>query len=359
MHAHRHDTTRAGWLTRSVRIGALAFAVASGIACAPPGGTRARVPRGSVTGRAAAAVGDSGIFASPVQPRGVRPVIPHADAESAAVAMAYMAAPSFQDPSVPYPHSIPTEQRRFCGRSYYVRPVVAMPDTTIVRSMSGNDWMTWSPTWVMPICDDEGIVRGSVHFTDLPPRLRVRQGPGPRDVPELVPDSGTIPHIGEWPLMFMRDWERGIGMTPETAVAAAIALLGKTAARVAEVPEAFMIVKVVDPSPPMIRMPRIVGHLAMCPRWRLTVDRPVTMRGIGSRQLVRTRTVYVTRKQDGCLGAPIVEIAMPVQATTVPFMYAVMPQLGTRVPRPYDLELRWTTLRVVEPLLFEEARLER
>jgi hypothetical protein len=358
MHAHRQERTRGGWPTRCACVVALAFATAWVIACAPPGGTRARVPRGSVTGRAASAVGDSGIFASPVQPYGVRPVVPHADAESAAVAMAYMAVSSIQDFTVPYYHTIPTERRRFCGRSYYVRPVVAMPDTTVVRS-TGNGWMMWAPTWVIPICDDEGIVRNSVGFTDLSPRLRVRQGAGPHDVPELVPDSGTFPHITPWHAEFVHDWERGIGMTPETAVAVVTAVLEKSGAHAAEVPEAFTSVRLLDPSPPMVRSPRVFGDLAICPRWRLTLDRRVTVRGSSSGRVVRTRTLYVTRSGSACYGVPLVQLPALAQPATVPFMYVQPVWPPRRMARPPDPELRWTTLRAIEPLWFEEARLAR
>ena len=169
--------------------------------------------------------------------------------------MGYWGAPSFQDRSVPYYHEIPTERRRFCGRSYYVRPVVAMPDTIVVRANSGNDWMMWAPTWVVPICDNTGLVRTSVELTDVRPGLRVIQGPGPRDVPELVPDSGTFPHIGQWRASQIGDWESGIGMTPETAVAVAAALLRKTGARVSEVPEAFTMVRLLGAQPPVVRSP--------------------------------------------------------------------------------------------------------
>jgi len=196
MPANRQDPTGRRWLTRRAWLVALPCTIvvgATGVACAPRAEGSVRVRSGSVTGRAAAAAGDSGVFASPVEPLGVHHLLPHADAESAAVAMGYWAAPSMQDRTVPYHHDLPTEGRRFCGRSYYVRPVLAMPDTTVVRSTNGNDWMMWAPTWVMPICDDVGLVRTSVQFADLPQALRVRQGPGPRDVPELVPDSGTFP----------------------------------------------------------------------------------------------------------------------------------------------------------------------
>ena len=168
--------------------------------------------RGSVSGQAAAAIADSGIFASPVEPFGVGHFIAHADAESAAVAMGYWEAPSVQDLTVPYDHNVPTERRRFCGRSFYVRPVLAMPDTTVVRPGAGNDWMMWAPTWVMTVCDDQGLLRSSVYLTDLPPGLRVRQGPGTHDVPELVPDSGTFPHIGQLRSEKGTHWENAIGL---------------------------------------------------------------------------------------------------------------------------------------------------
>jgi hypothetical protein len=349
---------------RVARIGVLLCAgtvvVAAG-ACARAHGMlpRARVPGGSVTGRAAEAVGDSGIFASPVLPAGVRPVIPHADAESAAVAMGYWEAPSVQDRTVPYYHEIPTERRHFCGRSYYVRPVVAMPDTTVVQTHTGNDWMMWAPTWVIPICDDAGSVRSSVHFTDLPTGLHVIQGPGAHDVPELAPDSASFPHLGEWPAKFMRDWEHGIGMTPERAVSVAAARLGRTGARVTEVPEAFTMVRRLPPQPPGMPSARIVADLAICPRWRLTLDRPVTLRGTTSGQVVRTEVVYVSRRTDGCHGDPVLQIPLPTQPATIPFVYYIShrPPPGTRIVAPPPPDDHWTTLRVVEPLWFEEARL--
>jgi hypothetical protein len=355
--------TRADWLTSGAYVRVLLWIIPGvlALACARRAQTVARVPRGSVIGRAAAAVGDSGVFASPVLPRGVSPVIPPADAESAAVAMGYWAAPSVQDRSVPYYHVIPTERRRFCGRSYYVRPVVAMPDTTVVRSNTGNDWMMWAPTWVVPICDNNGVVRTSVHLADVPVGLRVIQGPRPRDVPELVPDSGTFPHIGQWRTSQIGDWESGIGMRPERAVAVAAALLRNTGARVSEVPEAFTIVRLLDPQPPAVRSRRVFADLAICPRWRLTLDRTVPLRGAVSGQAVRAQTVYVTRSRGGCRGAPLLQIPTPTQPTTVPFMYdASRPQpAGSRYVGPHIAAWRWTELRVLEPLWFEEARLGR
>ena len=270
--------------------------------------------------------------------------------------MGYWEAPSIQDVTVPYPHDIPTEQRHFCGRSYYVRPVVAMPDTTVVRSQTSNDWMMWAPTWVVPICDTNGVVRSSVELADVPPGLRVIQGANPHDVPELVPDSGTFPHIGQWPAAHMEEWERGIGMSPETAIATANALLRTTGVHVAEVPEAFTMVRMLEP--PAVGPPRIFGDLAICPRWRLTLDRPVVLRGAGSGQEVRTQTVWVTRSLNGCQGVPLLQIPKSLQPSTVPFLYDASrpPPPGRRLTGPPARDFRWTALRVVEPIWFEEAR---
>lgn len=320
---------------------------------------RVAVPRGSVTGWAATAVGDSGIFASPVLPPGIHPAIPHSDAESAAVAMGYWDAHGFQDRSSPDYHIIRTEHRRFCGRSYYVRPVVAMPDTNAVRSNTLNDWMMWTPTWVMPICDAKGLVRTSVEFSDVRQGLRVIQGPGPRDVPDLVPDSGTFPHISYLRPREMRELEDGIGMTPETAVAVAVGLLGKTGARVAEVPEAFTIVRLLDAAPPSIPSRRVFADLAVCPRWRLILNRPVMLRGIASGQVLRTQTVYVTRGTGSCRGAPQLQIPMRTQPATVPFMYnaSLPPGAASRYLGPPAADFRRVELRVLAPIWFEEARL--
>jgi len=327
----------------------------------------ARVPRASVTGRAAAAVGDSGVFASPILPPNVRPAIPHADAESAAVAMGYWEAPSYQAFTPPYKDR-PLERRHFCGRSYYVRAVIAMPDTNLVQSHVGNDWGMWAPTWVVPICDDAGRVRTSVHFADVPSGLRVTQGDQPGDIPELVPASHTFPHIGFWKSRDFPNWERGIVMTPETAVAVAAALLRGTGARVAEVPEAFTMV---IPRRLLAHMahigPSTFAWTAMCARWRLTLDRPVMLRGTTTRQMIRTRTVYVSRGESGCYGAPELQVPEPSQPTTVPFIYWVRPAIPdsglppvngrpVRLPNP---EFRSTTLRVLEPIWFEPARLVR
>lgn len=325
------------------------------------------IPLTMVTGRAGAAVGDSGVFASPALTEGVHPAIPHADAQVAAEAMAYWDVPGYQDLTVPYYQERPLERRHYCGRTYYVRPVVVMPDTTLVRSNTANDWMLWAPTWVVPICDDAGRVRTSVHFADVPQGLRVVQGDRQDDVPELVPDSGTFPYIGFLSERMLPGWERGIGTTPETAVAVAVARLRGTGARVTEVPEAFTNVMLLDPAPPVADSSRITAHIAICPRWRLRLDRSVVLRGAASNQVVRTRTVYVTRGKGGCTGSPMLQIPTPQQPTMVPFMYLAQLRLPRSIAMPPtgdgpaglpDLKPQWTTLRVSEPIWFEEARPE-
>src|SRR5689334_22717664 len=115
------------WLTRAAFIAVLVYAVAGigAFGLSERAARGARVPRAFVAGRAAAALGDSGVFASPIVPLGAHPTIPHADAESAAVAVGYREAPSVQDlTALPEYKEIPLVRRHFCGRSYYVRPVV-------------------------------------------------------------------------------------------------------------------------------------------------------------------------------------------------------------------------------------------
>jgi hypothetical protein len=327
----------------------------------------ARVARGSVTGRAAAAIGDSGVFASPVLPPGVHPVLAHADAESAAVAMGYWFAPSYQVMGVPYYKVRPTQRRHFCGRSYYVRSVVALPDPE-VPSVTGDIVMTWGPAWVMPVCNDAGIVRTTVLLADAPTRMRVIQGDQPGDVPELVNPPGTFGRIGSWQAKYFPDWERGIGMTPETAVAVATARLAGTGARVTEVPEAFMLVMPPHEAVPRANLSRPFVQTHACPRWRLTLDQAVALRGMASGKVVDTRTVYVARGDSGCDGIPTLQIPQPTQPTTLPFLYGVRSGkardsvVPPRNGRPAALpppDMRWMALRVAEPIWFEEARLRR
>jgi len=146
-------------------------------------------------------------------------------------------------------------------------------------------------------------------------------------------------------------------MTPETAVTVAVAMLERTGARVAEVPEAFVMVRQIDASPPANPSTQIVADLAICPRWRLTLDRPVTLRGANTGQVVRTQTVYVTRSESGCHGKPVLQIPKPSQPETIPFMYnANQPRPGSRIVGPNNADFRWIALRVIEPIWFQSAR---
>jgi hypothetical protein len=191
---------------------------------------------------------------------------------------------------------------------------------------------------------------------------------GHLDVPELVYPRDDYGHVGRGDVKQFRDWERGIALSPETAVAVAAARLAGTGAHVTEVPEAFKVVA------PQLRPPghgtehRSASQTHSCPRWRLTLDRAVTLLGTASDQVVRTRTVYVARGDNGCVGPSTLQIPRPVQPATLPFMYGVQPGLPrnfvlppvdgrpARVPFP---EIRWTALRVTEPVWFEEGRLAR
>src|SRR5690348_5616122 len=345
------------WLSSGARIALLIYAVAgvAALGLAQRAWMGGRVPKAFVTGRAAAAIGDSGVFASPVLPRGVRPMIPHADAESAAVAAGYRNVPSVQDvTALPEYKEIPLERRHFCGRSYYVLPIVAMPDTNVVRTTSGNDWGMWSPTWLMPICDSRDRVRSTVMLSDVPASgLHVILGDQPGDVPRLVSSVTNALHMGAWPSKFFPDWERGTGMTPETAVDVAEVHLRGTGARVTEVPQAFTLI---IPPNALRRAPgdsQPFAPTAQCSRWRLALDRPVRLRGLVTGQVVSTATVYVTRGDDGCRGAPVLEIPKPSQPATLPVTYMVPRQIRDtvvvrgrgRFPKAPPVDWRWTRLR--------------
>ncbi|MEO7858248.1 MAG: hypothetical protein ABIU76_14725, partial [Gemmatimonadaceae bacterium] len=334
-----------------------------------------RVPRAVVTGPAAAAIGDSGIFSLPSAPAGVRPIIARADAESAAVAFAYgWEAPSrwVMPEKTNLPHVRPahveirpTERRHICDRSYYVRPVVALPDTLVVQSVTSSVISIWGPAWVVPVCDDAGTARATVLITDAPMALQVVLGHQPGSVPELVFPPGTFPHIGMVNPGQYGDHDRGVTLSPERAVTVATTQLAASGARVVEVPEAFAIVlSTPGPSPGTTQAsPQGRG----CPRWRLVLDREVTLRGLMSGQLVHTRTVYVSRDKGGCGGAVALEVPRAEQPTTLPFSYGVQSSASDSTVRTRDgrsaaapmVEFRWTALRVTAPIWYEGARLER
>lgn len=142
-------------------------------------------------------------------------------------------------------------------------------------------------------------------------------------------------------------------------------MLAATGARVAEVPEAFTIVIPPDAVPTMAAVRHTAVQAQACLRWRLRLDRPVTLRGVTSHRVLRTRTIYVARGNLGCDGAPTLQIPRPEQPATLPFMYGVRPgwprdtvlaPVNGRPVRPPDPEMRSVALRVTKPVWFEEAR---
>ncbi|MFN2567545.1 MAG: hypothetical protein ABR499_21325 [Gemmatimonadaceae bacterium] len=325
--------------------------------------TGPRVPRALVTGRAAAALGDSGAFAMSAAPPSVRPALPLADAESAAVAYAYRFAPTRKVFRAREIVERPSERRSVCGRSYYVRSVVVVPDSVAKIARTTNMVSQWGPAWVVPVCDDFGRALTTVAAGDAPSRLRVVLGDQPGDVPELVfPRNGRW-HVSPIPRQLTHGWERGIALLPEAAVMAAAAQLSGTGARVAEVPVAYQIVL----SPRELGVGSVAqrpySQTPACPRWRLTLDRVVTLRGVTSGRIVDTRTVYVARAGSGCSGVPLLQIPQPRQPPTLASWYGVAdgppnpePLRGACLTVPPPSDTRCTELRVREPVWFEEAR---
>ena len=320
-----------------------------------------------IVGRAAEALDDSGHFVLSGEPADIHPALARADAESAAVAQSYWFAPSRR---VLRPHEMverPTEGRHVCSRSYYVRPVVALPpDSVSASSVTGDFVMRVGPAWVTPVCDDAGVVRSTTLVADAPTRLRVILGDQRGDVPELV-----YAHDGSDRIVTIdandprRRMERGIGLMPETAVAVAAATLAGTGARVSEVPGAFQVV--LPPDRPSHRMAADQANTQSqtCMRWRLVLDRPVTLHGVASGQVLRTTTVWVARGDNGCAGAPTLQIPRSAQPTSLPLRYGVRPGfprdtvLAPRDGHPVEFplpQMRSIALHVMEPVWFEEAR---
>jgi hypothetical protein len=103
---------------------------------------------------------------------------------------------------------------------------------------------------------------------------------------------------------------------------------------------------------------------AQCSRWRLTLDRPLTLRGLVTHQVVRTSTVYVARGESGCQGNPVLEVPKASQPTTLSLMYMIPHPGSNSLPprhprRPTELsgfDPAWTTVRVVQPIWFEPTR---
>jgi hypothetical protein len=342
------------WLVRALLPMVVLYSVAAVAALALAWHARSgtRVSRSMVTGRAAIALGDSGAFAMHSAPPGISPRLALADAESAAVAYAYRLGPTHQVVRAREVVERPSERRHVCGRAYYVRPVVALPDSIARQRVSADLVLSFGASWVLPVCNDVGTARATIIVADAPTDLRVSLGDRPEDVPELVfPGPGHPPHIGFFFPDKFPTWERGVGLTPEAAVLVATEQLTPSGARVAEVPDAFAVVPSLSGLPHDSLFQSMIQPQSSA-RWRLTLDRPVRLRGVSSGQVVTTRTVYVARGTSGTDEVVSVQIPRPAQPHTILFHYIV--PTGIHVP---GAENRLTAIRVIEPLWFEPARL--
>ena len=359
------------WKAAAASVALLAYLAAAIAAARMSGaGREPRISREMVTGRAAAALDGSGRFVLSGEPIDVHPALARANAESAAVAQAYWFAPTRTVFRQRETVERPTERRHVCSQSYYIRPVVALPpDSVSASSVTGDFAMQAGPVWVVPVCDDAGVVRTTTLVADAPTRLRVILGDQPGDVPELVYPHDRSGRVVSMNMRRERGWPGGISLLPESAVTVAATRLAGTGALVSEPPQAFMVV--IPPDRVPHRMPRRTlfdqaitqGHA--CPRWRLVLDRPVTLRGVSSGQVVRTSIVYAARGDNGCVGKPTLQIPRSVQPTTLPFSYGVRPGfprdtvLAPRNGHPVDFpppQMRSIALRVTAPVWFEEAR---
>lgn len=290
-------------LIRAVRVSALLTAVTAVavLACALGAWPQVHVPRGSVTGQAAAAVGDSGIFAPPTLPRAAPGRSCHSQNTSASVPRAHRGTMVFRDRRLGYP-TVPYEPGIRRDRAPRMRTRVLSSPNAGDAGCERREDHEYEPS------DNVAAAVGNSRMRRFGPRARLgllagrptrgagHPGPGPTDVPELEADLETAPHIGRDARFSSADWERGIKPTPETAVATVAAVLGPTGARVAEVPAAFAGGEKFGPEdvfehpgPKRTLFIQLVAQ-PLSRRWRLTLDRAVTLHGTASRQVVRTRT---------------------------------------------------------------------
>ncbi len=84
-----------------------------------------------------------------------------------------------------------------------------------------------------------------------------------------------------------------------------------------------------------------------------------TLRSTASDRVVRSRTVYVARGDNGCMGTPTLQIPAAATAGDAAGLQPGLPRdfvppsvdgRPAKVPQP---EIRWTALRVTEPVWFE------
>lgn len=336
------------WLARAVSATILLYglAVAAGLGLAWRARFGARISRRMVTGRALIALGDSGAFAMHDPPLGIHPKLHLADAESAAVAIAYWVGPKHEIVRGSQVVERPTERRHVCGRAYYVRPVLDVPDS--IAPAGVDVALSFGPAWVIPVCNDGEIVRATSIVADAPTELRVTLGDHPGDVPELeFPANRWEPaHFGFWLAEQFPNWERGVGLAPETAVAVATTTLASSGARVTEMPEAFAIVPTLHDLPQDSLFQSQIQPQEIA-RWRLTLDRTLTLRGLSSGQVVRTRTVYVAPTFGVHGPVMTMQIARPAQPRAIRFDYVVR----------FGQGLHQVMIPVLEPIWFESARL--
>ena len=358
------------WLLLAARLGAiltfLVLAAVLGLSWHARNGTRLRLE--FVSGRAAAALGDSGVFAMHGAPPGILPKLPLADAESAAVADAYRFAPTHWITRGREILERPSERRHVCGRAFYMRPVISVPDSLSAQRITTDLTLLWGPVWIVPVCNDAGIAETTVAIADAPTELRVTLGDQPEDVPELnFPRDLLRAHIVWTDPTRSIDWDRGIALSPETAGAVASATLKGTGARVNDVPEAFHVVLSSRDGESPDSIFQSATQPPACLRWRLTLDRPVLLRGRASGQIARTNTVYVARGPWGCDRTATMQIPRPLQPRTIHFLYDLWRhKVGSKDPRPEHggnlsslFKMRSTIVPVREPLWFEPAELVR
>jgi hypothetical protein len=229
-----------------------------------------------VTGAAAAAVGPDGRFIfDPVTPASMSV----ARAESLSIALAsFIGDPNTEGNTraqIEDSHGGRIDFRglRLCGRRFYIRPVVAPPPP----NTRGYLLRYFAPQWIVPLCD-QGVPAVTSEIPDAPSAMSLADG--------HISFSDFTGGNDFWMNGSPPGFEEGLPLSPEQAVKYAVTVMGR---RVAQVPDGWIWHALNPNYAPWVR------SVAICARWRLTLDGATRLRGDSTGTIYDATEVYVHR----------------------------------------------------------------